>query len=114
MSKFTGRWSRRRFMQGAGLAGLGLLGGCGPLPGQSPPAPRTYRVARLGPNEGTAFDAALHDLGYTEGQNLVVDFRRSQGLNDPFQQLASELLERQPDVFLTGGTLATRAAIAVS
>ena len=29
--------SRRRFVQGAGVAGLGLLAGCGRLPGQAPP-----------------------------------------------------------------------------
>jgi hypothetical protein len=29
--------SRRQFVQSAGVAGLGLLAGCGRLPGQAPP-----------------------------------------------------------------------------
>jgi hypothetical protein len=36
--------SRRQFVQGAGVAGLGLLAGCGRLPGQAAPA----RVPRIG------------------------------------------------------------------
>jgi len=28
-------WSRRQFVQGAGVAGLGLLAGCGRLPWQA-------------------------------------------------------------------------------
>jgi len=28
------RWSRRQFVRGVGVAGAGLLAGCGRLPGQ--------------------------------------------------------------------------------
>ena len=40
-------WSRRRFVQGVGVAGLGLLAGCGRLPGQAgpPPPPEVHRIA---------------------------------------------------------------------
>jgi len=35
------RWSRRQFMQGASVAGLGLVAGCGRRPWQAPaPVPR--------------------------------------------------------------------------
>ena len=37
------RWSRRRFVQGAGAVGLGLLAGCGQWPGQAQPAPKVAR-----------------------------------------------------------------------
>src|SRR5215213_9217825 len=35
MDKMPSRWSRRQFVQGAGVAGAGLLAGCGRLPEQS-------------------------------------------------------------------------------
>src|SRR5438067_8989066 len=40
--------SRRRFVQGAGLAGMALLAGCGRLPGQAPPA-KAHRIGYLSP-----------------------------------------------------------------
>ncbi len=36
--------SRRQVVQGAGVAGLGLLVGCGRLPGQAEPAETVYRI----------------------------------------------------------------------
>src|SRR3954449_884434 len=45
--------SRRQFVQGAGLAGLGLLAGCGRLPGQAPgPAPKVPALGYLAPRFG--------------------------------------------------------------
>ena len=38
--------SRRRFVQGAGVMGLGLLAGCGRLPGQAQ-APVVHRIGYL-------------------------------------------------------------------
>jgi hypothetical protein len=43
------RWdrpSRRQFVLGAGVAGLGLVAGCGPLPFQQP-APTAVKLPRL-------------------------------------------------------------------
>jgi hypothetical protein len=37
------RWSRRQFVQGRGLAGLGLVAGCGRLPWQTAPQPSKIR-----------------------------------------------------------------------
>jgi putative tryptophan/tyrosine transport system substrate-binding protein len=110
------RVGRRQFVQGAGGVGLALLAGCGRLPGQ---VPRPSRVACLGPwtpvsGSSEQFLDALRDHGYEDGQNLVVEFRRNLGLDDALQPLASELLSWQPDVFVTQGTPATKAAIAVT
>jgi hypothetical protein len=41
------RWSRRQFVQGTGVAGLGLLVGCGRLPWQAPARP--WRLGFLAP-----------------------------------------------------------------
>jgi putative ABC transport system substrate-binding protein len=107
--------SRRHFVQSAGLAGVGLLAGCGRLPGQAQPS-RTYRVACLGPSppgtgEGEAFLDGLRGYGYQEGRNLLVEARSTRDMDDAPRQFASELLAWQPDVFFTGGTIATRLAM---
>ena len=39
--------NRRRFLQGASTASLGLLASCGRLPGQAPPAPPIPRIGYL-------------------------------------------------------------------
>src|SRR5262245_7928622 len=44
--------SRRRFVQGVGVAGLGLLAGCGTLPGQTQPPVKVLRIGWLGPSSG--------------------------------------------------------------
>jgi hypothetical protein len=57
--------SRRQFVQGAGVAGLGLLAGCGRLPGQAPPQ-SAYRVGFLsvGRDALDLFREALREQGY--------------------------------------------------
>ena len=57
---------------------------------------------------------ALRDHGYEPGRNLVVEFRRNLGLDDALPALATELLAWQPDVYVTQGTPATKAAIGVT
>jgi hypothetical protein len=68
--------SRRRFVQGAGVAGLGLLAGCGGLPWQAPP--KVHRLGYLSNSSPTdeatrldAFQQGLREYGYVEGQNIV-------------------------------------------
>src|SRR5262245_17311734 len=84
--------SRRRFVQGAGVAGLGLLAGCGRLPWQAP-SPKVVRIGWLTTTvvespEGLvagpvavreAFVGRLREYGYQEGQNLTLDLRWTQG-----------------------------------
>src|SRR3954469_21158815 len=43
------RVSRRSFVQAAGVAGLGLLGGGGRLAGQAPATPKVYRLGYFNP-----------------------------------------------------------------
>jgi len=40
-------WSRRQFVHGVGVAGLGLLAECGRLPGQGQPPPNVPTIAGL-------------------------------------------------------------------
>src|SRR3954447_23258986 len=91
--------SRRRFVQGTGVAGLGLLAGCGRLPGQ---APAPVKVARIGfiatgaPDEGGLyfddFRQGLAELNLIEGQNIVLEARYAEGQFDRLSDLARELV----------------------
>jgi putative ABC transport system substrate-binding protein len=57
-----------------------------------------------------AFRQGLHDLGYVEGQNLVMEYRYGEGRAERLPDLAAELVRLQVDVIVAGGTAAIRAA----
>jgi putative tryptophan/tyrosine transport system substrate-binding protein len=111
--------TRRRFMQGAGLAGLGLLAGCG-LPGSAPPPASVRRIGSLtGLPPGAlnfegmaAFRQGMRDLGYVEGQNLLIEERYGTR-RDQLAEPAAELVRLQPEVILVpAGTIARAAQAA--
>jgi putative ABC transport system substrate-binding protein len=106
------RWSRRQFVQGAGAVGLALLTGCGRWPGQEQvPAPRMYRLGYLGgPTLPEPFRDGLRELGYVEGQNLLVAVRDAGVRPDSYAVLAAELVAWHPDVLVTPGTGTGRGA----
>ena len=90
--------SRRQFVQGVSVAGLGLLAGCGRLPWQTQPPPtRIPRIGYLsfnaaGPDASRdAFLEGLGALGWADGQNLVIDYRFADGNADRLRELAAEL-----------------------
>src|SRR5688572_7837492 len=100
------KMSRRQLVQGAGTLGIGLLEGCGRLPGQVPQPVRIFRVALLTIGESGASDRFREELrarGYVEGQNLVLDIREAEGATEHLSSLARELIELQPDVIVTLG-----------
>src|SRR4051794_15802761 len=91
--------SRRRFVQGASMAGLGLgvLAGCGRLPRQEDPPSRVYRVGLLSPytleSTATSLDAfvqGLREQGYVEGQNVALEPRYGDGNEERLSALAAE------------------------
>jgi putative ABC transport system substrate-binding protein len=45
----------------------------------------------------------LHDLGYVEGQNLLIEYRYAEGRSERLPELATELVRLQPDVLLAVG-----------
>jgi len=60
----------------------------------------------------TAFLQGLRELGYVEGQNLVIARRNMEGQPDRLPALAAELVRLPVDVIVTtGGVPATRAAM---
>ncbi len=53
-----------------------------------------------------AFLQGLRDLGYVEGQNIVIESRWAEGKADRLRELAAELVRLNPDLIVsTGGTI---------
>jgi len=96
-----------------------VLALCAALPAARALAQKT-RVWRIGVLETTSmslnaanFDAlrrGLRALGYTEGQNLIFDYRSAEGRGERFAELASELVSSKVDLIVTRGTPALLAA----
>jgi putative ABC transport system substrate-binding protein len=57
-----------------------------------------------------AFRQGLRDLGYVEGQNLIVEFRWARGQYERLPALAAELVGLPVDLLVTHGTPGTWAA----
>jgi putative tryptophan/tyrosine transport system substrate-binding protein len=113
--------SRRRVVQGAGVAGLGLLVGCGRWPGetarQAQPPTTSARVGILGAAPAAAghaaFTQALDGLGWIAGQNTVLEFRANEDSQNRLPQLAAELVRLPVDVIVAanvGAALAAKSA----
>jgi putative ABC transport system substrate-binding protein len=57
-----------------------------------------------------AFLEGLHDLGYVEGQNLVIEYRGAEGQHEQFPDLVAELVRLKVDVLVVPNTPAALAA----
>src|SRR5438552_4079530 len=58
-----------------------------------------------------ALRQGLRELGYVEGQNLVIDWRYQLGQTNRLPALAAELVRLKPDVIVADVTVAIRAAM---
>ena len=92
---------------GAVLA-LGLL--AVPLVGEGQPAGKVYRIGYLGYPTRSAeskhlevFQQRLRELGYVEGQNLVIEYRWAEGKPDRLAELAADLVRLRVDVLAAVG-----------
>jgi putative tryptophan/tyrosine transport system substrate-binding protein len=89
-----------------------------PLVTDAQPAGKVSRIGLLtsGPASPAsmlsleAFRAGLRDLGYVEGQNIVLEQRRAEGSEARAHELAAELVQLPVDVLVAGGPPAIRAA----
>jgi ABC-type uncharacterized transport system substrate-binding protein len=105
--------SRRAFT--ATIAG-GLL--TRPLVVGAQPAQKTPRVGVLllfgAPGQPNplvdAFRGGLRDLGYVEGQNVLIDYRWAEGQEQRLPDAAADLVRLKVAVMVTPGTPATLAA----
>jgi putative ABC transport system substrate-binding protein len=110
------RPSRRQFVQGVRAVGLALVAGCGRLPFEAQPAARVYRLGYIGSQSAAvnvplfeALKRGLRERGWVEGQNVVINPRFAEGQLDRLPDLASELVQLQPDAIVTNGGPATAA-----
>src|SRR5437764_10829547 len=112
--------SRRRFVVSAGVAGVGLLAGCGRLPWQAQPPAKVPRIGVLavsdepGDPDNEGFRQGLRDLGYVEGQNVTLEWRAYGSGIEQLPALAAELVGLPVDVVVTQGSSATQAATRAS
>ena len=88
-----------------------------PLAAAAQPATKVYRIGNLNPGSPLltphlweAFRQGLRELGYVEGQNLVIENRYAEGSEERLRDLAAELVRLQVDVIVAGGAAAIRAA----
>ena len=51
-----------------------------------------------------AFVRRLHELGWSEGANLVTEYRWADGRSERIEELASDLVHKNVDVIVTSGT----------
>jgi putative tryptophan/tyrosine transport system substrate-binding protein len=88
-----------------------------PLALRAQQAPKVYRLGVLetiseAQNAGNldALRDGLRNLGYREGQNLVIEYRSADGRAERFPELAAELVRLKVDLIVTKGTPAVQAA----
>ena len=95
------------------VVAFAVLASAGPAAAQQ--AGKVYRIGWLTPGsrigyQGEAFQRGLRELGYVEGQNIVIEWRFAKGKMHRFPGLAEELVRLGVDCVVTVGVLATRAA----
>jgi putative ABC transport system substrate-binding protein len=97
------------------LLALALL--AAPLAAEAQGVGRVYRIGVLETTSRAlnaanldAFRGRLRELGYIEGQNLVLEYRSADGQAQRFPDLAIELVHLNVDLIVTRGTPAALAA----
>lgn len=112
-----GSVSRRRAMVGAAAFAFGPLAGCSwfvgpppvigylePIPGDSPASQRNLAAFRKG----------LAEQGFTEGDNVEIEYRFADGQIDKLPDLARDLVDTNVTVLVVGTPNAARAAKAAT
>ncbi len=103
---------RRTFLR---VVAGGLL--AAPLAAQAQQAGKVYRIGYLSASSDTsnphvreAFRQGLRELGWVEGQNIIIEYRWAEGRFDRLPDLAAELVRLQVDVIVAAPTPAALAA----
>jgi putative tryptophan/tyrosine transport system substrate-binding protein len=95
---------------------LGLL--VAPLTAEAQQPTKVHRIGWLYPGLSRpephpfleAFRQGLRELGYVEGQDIVIEYRFAEGRDEGLADLAAELVRLQVEVIVAGGAAAIRAA----
>ena len=104
---------RRKTIRLVVLLALVLL--TAPLAAYAQPSTKVYRLGYLRGGRGygaedEAFKQRLRELGYAEGQNLVIEARFAQGELERYPAFAAELVQLKVDCLVVGGIPAIHAA----
>ena len=84
-----------------------------PLAAETQPRVKVPRIGYIGDTPGPHVEAlrqGLHDLGYLEGQHLVIEYRWAEGQAERLPTLAAELVQLPVDLLIAQGGQASRAA----
>jgi putative tryptophan/tyrosine transport system substrate-binding protein len=76
--------------------------------------PLTHRIGVLSVPMEEFLRQGLRERGYTEGKNIIIEWRRAKQSGQELGSLAAELVQSKVDVIVTSGTLAARAALAAT
>jgi putative ABC transport system substrate-binding protein len=81
---------------------------CFPAEAQQPKkVPRIGYLSSVDPaaesTRAEPFRLALRELGYTEGQNIAIEYRYAEGKQDRLPELAAELVRLKVDIIVVGG-----------
>ncbi len=95
---------------------IALLGGTAAWPlAARAQQEKIARIGFLGAASATGFQAealraGLHDYGYIEGKNIIIEYRFADGKYERLPVLADELVKLKVDVIVTHSTPGTQAA----
>jgi putative tryptophan/tyrosine transport system substrate-binding protein len=84
-----------------------------PLAAETQPRVKVPRIGYLGDTPGPHVEAlrqGLHDIGYLEGQHLVIAYRWAEGKVEQLPALAAELVQLPVDLLIAQGGQDSRAA----
>ena len=66
--------------------------------------------ASLNASRDEALRQGLHEIGYVEGKNIIMEYRYAEGKLDRLSELATDLVRLKPDIIVVGGTRVAVAA----
>jgi putative ABC transport system substrate-binding protein len=79
-------------------------------PAEAQQPKKVTRIGYIAPSDAAsdsprseAIRLALRDLGYIDGQNIVIEYRYAEGKIDRFSELAAELVRLKVDVIVAAG-----------